>query len=253
MIRLFISLFISIFTLILPVTQARSEDFQVAVAANFTNAATDIAAAFEKETGDKPVLSFGSTGNFKTQIENGAPFMALLAADDTTPMALEKDGYGVEGTRFTYAQGVLVLWSATEGYLDDKASVLVDKKFKFLAVANPDLAPYGFAGFEFLKKLKLVPGIESKIVTGNNITDTFNSAKSGNADLGLIAWSQVCKGNKLTEGSVYQVPPEDYTPIRQDAVLLKAGADSKPTKAFLEYLTTDTAKEIIKNYCYTLP
>ncbi|MDR2340548.1 MAG: molybdate ABC transporter substrate-binding protein [Deltaproteobacteria bacterium] len=232
---------------------ALAEDFQVAVAANFTSPATDIAAAFEKETGDKPVLSFGSTGNFRTQIQNGAPFTALLAADAKTPEELEKEGLGIPGTRFTYAQGALVLWSSKEGYVDADAKVLTDNKFRFIAVANPELAPYGFAAHEYLKKLGLLPGIESKVVTGNNITDTFHSAQSGNADLGLIAWSQVCKDNKLTGGSVYHVPASDYSPILQDAVLLKQGADSKPAKAFLEYLKGDVAKGIILSYGYTLP
>jgi molybdate transport system substrate-binding protein len=232
---------------------AGAVDFQVAVAANFTNPATDIAAAFEKETGDKPVLSFGSTGNFKTQIQNGAPFTAFLAADAKTPADLEAEGLGIAGTRFTYAQGALVLWSAKEGYVDDKAGVLTANAFKFLAVANPDLAPYGLAGHEYLKKLGLLPGIEAKIVTGNNITDTFNAVKSGNAELGLIAWSQVCKDNLLTEGSVYKVPAEDYSPILQDAVLLKPGEESPQARAFLEFLKGDAAKAIILSYGYTLP
>ncbi|MDR2197945.1 MAG: molybdate ABC transporter substrate-binding protein [Deltaproteobacteria bacterium] len=243
---------LSAFVLLHP-SPAPAEDFQVAVAANFTNAATEIAALFEKETGDKPVLSFGSTGNFKTQILNGAPFAVLLAADAATPEALEKDGQTVSGTRFTYARGALALWSAKEGYVDAEAAALKNNEFKFIAMANPDLAPYGRAAREYLESLGLLSGLEKKIVTGNNITDAYNSARSGNADLGFVAWSQVCKGGELTEGSVYLVPQASYAPINQDAVLLKAGADSKPARAFLEFLKGDASKAIIKNYCYSLP
>jgi molybdate transport system substrate-binding protein len=237
----------------LPIQAALAEDFQVAVAANFTNPATDIAAAFEKETGDRPVLSFGSTGNFKTQILNGAPFTALLAADNKAPAELEAAGAAVPGTAFTYARGALVLWSSKEGFVDSDARALKDKDFNYLAVANPDLAPYGFAAYEYLRKIGLIPGIEAKVVTGNNISDAFKQVSSGTADLGLIAWSQVCKDNKLTGGSVYHVPAEDYSPILQDAVLLKPGEGSAPAQAFLGYLKGETAKGIILSYGYTLP
>ncbi|MDR2350415.1 MAG: molybdate ABC transporter substrate-binding protein [Deltaproteobacteria bacterium] len=233
----------------------RAEDFNVAVAANFTSPATEIAGLFEKATGDRPVLSFGSTGNFKTQIINGAPFAILLAADAKTPLELEEGGEAVAGTRFTYAKGALVLWSSEPGYVDDKARVLEKNEFRFIALANPDLAPYGFAGREFLKKTNLFDKLESekKIVTGNNISDTYQSVKTGNAELGLIAWSQVCKDNELESGSVYKVPADLYSPILQDAVLLKKGADSKAAKAFLDFLRNDPkALKIILSYGYEL-
>ncbi|MDR2460023.1 MAG: molybdate ABC transporter substrate-binding protein [Deltaproteobacteria bacterium] len=233
---------------------AQAEDFNVAVAANFTNPALDIAAIFQEETGHKPVLSFGSTGNFKTQIQNGAPFVILLAADTKTPLELEEEGLGVSGTRFTYAKGALVLWSSTPGYVDPQGEVLKKNEFRFLAVANPDLAPYGLAGYEFLTKWGLLPALESKIVTGNNISDTFQVVNSGNAELGLIAWSQVCKDNTLSSGSVFMIPTDLYSPILQDAILLKNGSDSAAAKAFLDYLkTSPKAKEIILSYGYHLP
>jgi molybdate transport system substrate-binding protein len=231
-----------------------AEEFNVAVAANFTNPATDIAAIFEKETGDKPVLSFGSTGNFKTQILNGAPFVILLAADNKAPRELEEEGEGVPGTRFTYAKGALALWSSNPDYVDPEGEVLKKNEFRFLAVANPDLAPYGLAGHQFLEKWGLLPGIESKIATGNNISDTYQAVSTGNADLGLVAWSQVCKDNKLKSGSVFMVPTDLYDPILQDAVLLKKGSDSKGAKAFLDFIKNNPkAREIILSYGYELP
>jgi molybdate transport system substrate-binding protein len=230
-----------------------AEEFQVAVAANFTNPATDIAAAFERETGHKALLSFGSTGNFKTQIENGAPFTALFSADAKTPEALEKSGHAVPSTRYTYAKGALVLWSAQEGYVDDKGEVLKKGEFKFLSMANPELAPYGYAAKEVLEKLGLFESLSGKIVTGNNISDAFQAVKTGNAELGFIAWSQVCKDGKLTEGSVYKVPAGDYSPILQDAVLLKPGESSDAAKEFLKFVKeSPVAKEIILSYGYEL-
>jgi len=231
-----------------------ADEFQVAVAANFTKPSEDIAAAFEKETGHKPLLSFGSTGNFYAQIKNGAPFTMLLAADSKTPAKLEEEGGVKPGSRFTYAQGALAMWSAQEGFVDDKGEVLKSDNFKFLAVADPKLAPYGAAAYEFLNAWKLVQPLEGRIVTGNNIGQAFQFAESGQAELGLIAWSQVCRDGKLSRGSVWLVPAELYSPILQDAVILKGAEDNAAVQAFADYLkNSPKAKEIILSYGYTLP
>jgi len=232
---------------------AGAEEFQVAVAANFTKPSQDIAAAFEKETGHKPVLSFGSTGSFYAQIKNGAPFTMLLAADAKTPAKLEEEGDVKPGSRFTYAQGALALWSAKEGFVDDKGEVLKSDKFKFLSVADPKLAPYGEAAYELLNAWNLVQPLEGRIVTGQNIGQAFQFAESGQAELGLIAWSQVCREGKLSTGSVWLVPANLYSPILQDAVILKSAADNAAVQAFADYLkNSPKAKEIILSYGYTL-
>ncbi|MDR3155344.1 MAG: molybdate ABC transporter substrate-binding protein [Deltaproteobacteria bacterium] len=224
------------------------------VAANFTGPATEIAGIFEEDTGHRPVLSFGSTGDFKTQILNGAPFEILLAADSNTPLELEEGGFAVPGTRFTYARGALVLWSASPGYVDPEGEVLKRNGFRRLAAANPEVAPYGAAAHEFLRNWGLLPALEPKIVTGNSVSDAFQAVASGNAELGLVAWSQVCKGGRLASGSVFKVPAGLYGPILQDAVLLKGGSGSDGAKAFLSYLkTSPKAREIIVSYGYGLP
>jgi len=235
---------------------ASAEEFQVAVAANFTAPSKDIAAEFEKETGHKPVLSFGSTGNFYSQIKNGAPFTMLLAADSKTPVKLEEEGGIKPGSRFTYAQGALALWSAKEGFVDDKGEVLAGDKYKFLSVADPKLAPYGAAAYELLKAKGLLESLEKdqRIVTGNNIGQAFQFAESGQAELGLIAWSQVCREGKLSRGSVWLVPADLYSPIMQDAVILKGAEDNAAVQAFADYLkNSPKAKEIILSYGYSLP
>lgn len=245
---------LAIFFLFAPISVSWADEFQVAVAANFTAPAKDIAAEFEKETGHKVVLSFGSTGNFYSQIKNGAPFTMLLAADAKTPAKLEEEGETKAGSRFTYAQGALALWSAEEGFVDDKGEVLKSDRFKYLSVADPKLAPYGAAAYELLEAWGLVKKLEGRIVTGNNIGQAFQFAESGQAELGLIAWSQVCRDGKLSRGSAWMVPADLYSPIMQDAVILKAGDNNAAIEAFADYIkNSPKAKEIITSYGYALP
>lgn len=232
---------------------AQADEFQVAVAANFTKPAEEIAKLFEAKTGHKAVLSFGSTGNFYSQIKQEAPFAVFLAADSATPQKLEAENLIKPNSRFTYAKGALALWSKRPRYVDDKGDVLKKNQFEKLAVADPKLAPYGKAAYEVLAKLGLDKTLESKIVTGNNITQTFQFAESGNAQIAFIAWSQVCKDGKLTEGSVWNVPSDLYSPILQDLVILKPGQDSAAAQAFADYVKTDSdARKVILSYGYEL-
>ncbi|MDR2689357.1 MAG: molybdate ABC transporter substrate-binding protein [Azoarcus sp.] len=230
---------------------ARAEEVQVAVAANFTAPMQEIAAEFEKHTGHKAILSFGSTGKFYTQIVNDAPFEVFLAADDTTPAKLEKEQHTVAGSRFTYAIGTLVLWSAKEDFVDDNGDVLKGT-FAHLAIANPKTAPYGTAAIEALTKLGLKDALEAKIVQGENIAQAHQFISSGNAELGFVALSQVYKDGKITGGSAWIVPAELHEPIRQDAVILTKGRDNPAASALADYLKGGKATAIIKSYGYGL-
>ncbi len=229
-----------------------ADEVQVAVAANFVAPMQKIAAEFAKDTGHKAQLAFGATGKFYAQIRNGAPFEILLAADDTTPEKLEKEGAGVAGSRFTYAIGKLVLWSAKAGYVDDKGEVLGKGDFRFVSIANPKLAPYGQAAVETLTALKLLEAIQPKFVQGENIAQTHQFVATGNAELGFVALSQVMKEGKIAEGSAWIVPSTLYRPIRQDAVLLENGRNKPAAAALLQYLAGDKSKTIIKSYGYDL-
>ena len=231
---------------------AHGDEVQVAVAANFVAPMQKIAAEFEKDTGYKAQLAFGATGKFYAQIRNGAPFEILLAADDTTPEKLEKEGAGVAGSRFTYAIGTLVLWSAKAGYVDDKGEVLGKGDFKFVSIANPKLAPYGQAAIETLTALKLLEAIQTKFVQGENIAQTHQFVATGNAELGFVALSQVMKEGKIAEGSTWIIPSNLYRPIRQDAVLLENGRNKPAAAALLQYLAGAKSKTIIKSYGYNL-
>ncbi len=224
----------------------------VAVAANFTAPMKQIAADFEKATGHKTVLSFGASGKFYAQIKNGAPFQLFLSADDEKPAQLEKDGLVVTGSRFTYAIGTLVLWSAKPGFVDPQGEVLRTGTFAKLAIANPKLAPYGTAAIETLTKLGLLAAIQPKFVQGENISQTHQFISSGNAELGFVALSQVMKDGKIASGSAWTVPAKLHNPIRQDAVLLSTGKGNPAAEALANYLKSDKAKAVIRSYGYEI-
>jgi molybdate transport system substrate-binding protein len=228
----------------------QAAEVQVAVAANFTAPMQKIAAEFAKDTGHKALLSFGATGKFYAQIKNGAPFQVFLAADDKTPAKLEAEGDTVPGSRFTYAIGTLVLWSAKPGFVDDQGEVLKKGAFKHLAIANPKTAPYGAAAVAALTKLGLLESIQSRFVTGENITQTYQFIETENAELGFVALSQVMVDGQMTGGSAWIVPANLHEPIRQDAVILAKGQDQPAAQALADYLKSEKAKAIIKSYGY---
>jgi len=233
-------------------TFACADEVQVAVAANFTAPMQKIAVEFEKDTGHKAQLSFGSTGKLYAQIRNGAPFEVMLAADQKTPAKLEKEGAGIAGSRFTYAIGKLVLWSPKPGYIDEKGEILAKGDFKHLSITNPKLAPYGAAAIDTLTSLKLIETVQPRFVQGENIAQTYQFVATGNAELGFVALSQVMKDGKIGEGSVWVVPSSQYQPIRQDAILLTTGKDNAAAAALLKYLTGDKAKAVITSYGYAI-
>lgn len=226
---------------------AMAAETQVAVAANFMEPAKEIARAFEAKTGHKAVLVFGSSGQFYTQIAAGAPFQVFLSADVERPQKAEADGLAVPGSRFTYATGRLVLYSRSPGLVDGRGAVLKTGKFEKLAVADPQVAPYGVAAFETLRKLGVDQALQPKIVRGSSITQAFQFVQTGAAELGFVALSQVIN---QPGGSRWIVPAADHTPIDQQAVLLKAGADNPAARAFLDYLRGPAAKAVIRRYGY---
>lgn len=231
---------------------AGAGEVQLAVAANFSAPMQKIAAEFEKDSGHKARLMSGATGKLYAQITNGAPFEVFLAADDETPARLEKDGLAVAGTRFTYATGRLVLWSAREGYVDDQGEVLKKGGFRHLAIANPRTAPYGAAAVQTITKLGLLPVLEPRFVQGENIAQTHSFVVSGNAELGFVALAQVFKDGRLAAGSGWVVPAGLHEPIRQDAVLLAKGQANPAAVALLKYLKGDKARAIIKSFGYEI-
>lgn len=231
---------------------AHAETVHVAVAANFTAPARALAEVFARTTGHQAQLSFGATGAFYTQIKQGAPFDILLAADDARPIRLEQEGDTVPGSRFTYATGQLVLWSAKSGFVDNKGEVLKGGNFSKIAIANPKNAPYGAAAVQAMDKLGLTAALTPKLVTGESIGQTYNFIATGNADLGFVALAQVLDGGKLKSGSMWVVPAQYHAPIIQDAVILKRAANNPAAKAWMELMRTPQTKEFIRSYGYAV-
>ncbi len=225
---------------------ALAGEARVAVAANFTAAAKEIAAAFRSKTGEDAVLSFGSTGQLYNQISQGAPFDVFLAADAKRPAMAVKGGQAVEGSEFTYAVGRIVLYSADPALVRGSGT-LNAARFRKIAIANPKTAPYGAAAVETMKKIGVYDALRPKIVEGNNIAQTFQFVSSGNAELGFVALSEVAGREG---GSRWVVPSGDYRPIRQDAVLLTGGADNEAATAFVAFLKGPEAARIMEKYGY---
>lgn len=236
----------------------RAETISVAVASNFNTAMGAIAEAFEKESGHTVLRSSAASGKLYAQINHGAPFHVFFSADQTKPAALEKQALAVNGTRFTYALGTLVLWSRQEKLIDEHASVLRSLEFHHLALANPKLAPFGAAALDVLDNLGIVEKTRQRWVQGENIAQTFQFIMSGSAELGFVSRSQIMQpdgsgASTLFMGSAWQVPADLYQPIRQDAVLLRQGENSPAARALLAFVRSDQGRSIIARYGYELP
>ncbi len=225
-------------------------EVSVAVAANFTAPMHKLAALFEQASGHKALLAFGSTGKFYAQIRNGAPFQLLLAADEQTPAKLESEGLAVAGTRFTYAVGKLVLWSAQPALVEAQGAVLRTGSFRRLALADPKLAPYGVAAVETLTRMGLLAPLTPRLVYGESIAQAYQFVASGNAELGFVALSQVYADGRIGSGSGWIVPSDLHAPIRQDAVLLRSGEQQEAARALLAFLRSDAALAVIRSFGY---
>ena len=225
---------------VLLVGGAQADNVNVAVAANFTNVAEQLAPLFAAETGHEVVYSFGATGQLYTQITQGAPFQVLLAADAIRPSKAVDEGLGVPGSVFTYAIGALALYSTVLDVSDGEA-VLTGGAFNKLAIADPATAPYGVAAEQTLAALGLTEAMAAKLVTGENISQTLQFVETGNAELGFVAASQV-----VGKPGVWRVPASLHEPIRQDAVLLRSGENQPAAVEFMEFLRSPAAVSVIE-------
>jgi molybdate transport system substrate-binding protein len=225
-------------------------EIRVATASNFRSAMTVLVREFGQASEHRVVPVYGSTGKHFAQIINGAPFDAFFAADTLRPERLEQDGLVVPGSRFTYARGRLVLWSPRAAYIDDHGDILAQGNFRHLAIANPELAPYGAAARDVLRSLGLWQELSERLVQGENIGQAFLFVRSGNAELGFVAWSQLVSGPQPVEGSFWQVPENLYRPVNQQAVVL---TDNEATRAFMSFMHSEEAARIIRDHGYATP
>ncbi len=229
----------------------RAEQLTIAVASNFNGAMDALVSDFESSSEHKVNVSYGSSGRLYAQIVNGAPFQLFFSADQEKPEALEQAGHTVTGTRFTYATGALVLWSADPDFDLAEEKSLLNQQINPLAIANPRLAPYGAAAMQVLQALGLEHEYSNKLVMGENINQAFQFINTGNARAGFVALSQVSENGIIQEGTGWIIPGELYDPIRQDAVLLKRGSGNPAALEFLEFMESDKAKAMIKSYGYS--
>lgn len=222
------------------------------MASNFTHTMKSLITEFEKNSPHRINLSSASSGKIYAQIINGAPFDLFFSADQSKPMRLQKENWIVAGSRFTYAQGQLVLWSMKKELVSDGVETLSAGNFKKLALANPRLAPYGEAANQVLKKLGLVYLTQAKWVQGENISQTFQFVRSANVELGFVALSQVQLLLDQNKGGFWQIPENYYQPIYQDAVLLKRASGNLGALAFIEFMQGEKAKQLILRSGYKL-
>ena len=248
--------FFVLFGCLMGTSQAVADELKVAVASNFYPTMKLIAKHFELKTagssGQQPkvILIPSSSGKHYAQIMNGAPFDVFFSADIDRARLLEQEGGAIAGTRFTYALGKLILWSSIDNYVDSKGEVLNKKDFRYLAIANPKLAPYGKSAEEALRSLKLWTNLKKRLVQGENIAQTFQFISTGNAKLGFVAYSQIMNSGLSIDGSFWEVPQSIYKPIEQQAVLLK---DSYIGREFLSFVKSDESLSIIYESGYGLP
>ncbi len=232
---------------------ASAEEVRVAVATNFQTTLKAIAADFERDTGHTTLVSSGSSGKFYAQIQHGAPFDVFFSADVERPKLLEEAGLAVSGSRFTYAIGRLTLWSSNANMLkNDGPTVLSNRQYTHLAIANPKTAPYGIAAEQTLRKLGLWNAVKERIVQGENIGQTFHFVFSENAQLGFVSSAQTMDPKIRQKGSRWDVPADLHEPLRQQVVLLVHGQENAVAKAFLKYVQSAQARSIIEQFGYGL-
>jgi molybdate transport system substrate-binding protein len=240
-----------LFTTSLPMASPlAAEEIRVAVASNFRNTGRVLAEQFNTANSDQVVMIFGSSGKLYAQISQEAPFDILLSADAERPRKLEAEGKAVSGTRMTYAIGKLTLWSSKADFIDAHGAILRQGSFSKLAMANPRHAPYGLAARQVLENLQLYDGLHEKIVLGGNIEQAFQYITSGNVELGFVSRAQLAQSIWGSQGSSWEVPTSLYSPIEQQAILIH---DKPAARAFLAFLSGQSARQLIQSHGYALP
>ena len=229
---------------------AQAAEIKVAVASNFANTLKEIAVEFQRDTGHQLAITPGATGKFYAQISNGAPFDVFLSADDETPRKLAQEGKAIAASQFTYATGRLALWSPSPDLVDKNADILKTDKFKYIAIANAKVAPYGQAAVQTMQKLGVLSKIEPRVVQGESIAQTFQFVSTGNAQLGFVALSQIFENGKIKTGSAWIVPEEMHEQLKQDAVVLQSCKNTSACQALMDYLKSEKIKKMMSSYGY---
>jgi molybdate transport system substrate-binding protein len=227
----------------------------VAAAADLTDAINEIAANFQKATGCTVRVSTGSSGNFLSQIENGAPFDVFFSADIEYPRKLEAEGLAAPGSTYLYAVGKIVLWVRNDSHLDVSKGLaaLRDPSVQKIAIANPQHAPYGRAAQQALQNAGVYDAVKDRLVLGENISQAAQFVESGNADAGIIALSLALSPGLKEKGRFSRIPETLYAPIEQGVVLVRTSKNPRGAQAFLDYIKTPATAALLERYGFTLP
>ena len=232
-----------------------AQEITVAAAADLQFAFQDVAARFQKDTGKNVKLIFGSSGNFFTQIQNGAPFDVFFSADIDYPKKLDASGLTEPGTLYQYATGKIVVWVPNESKLDlgHGLGVLLDSTIKKIALANPEHAPYGRAAVAAMKHDDVYDKVSGKFVLGENISQAASFVASGSADIGIVALSLALAPAMKSKGRYAEIPTDDYPPLEQAAVILKSSKQKEGARQFIEFLQTPHILELLRSYGFSVP
>ena len=246
---------ILLLAVLLTSTCARAQAVKVAAAADLKFAMAELAAQFEKQSGTKLDVTYGSSGNFLTQIQNGAPFDLFFSADSEYPKKLEAAGLAEPGTLREYAVGRIVIWTPGDSEINapkDAWKCLLDQRVKKIAIANPEHAPYGRAALAAMKKAGIYEQLKDKLVYGENISQAAEFVQSGNAQAGIVALS-LAISPAMKNGNRWEVPADSYPPIKQAVVLLKASKNKDAARRFLEFVSGPQGREILQRFGFTAP
>jgi molybdate transport system substrate-binding protein len=241
--------------LCLAAASVAAQTLTVAAASDLQSVLPAIASQFEKDTGQKVTLTFGSSGNFFTQIQNGAPFDVFLSADIDYPRRLEASGEAERGTVYKYATGHIVVWTRTDSGIDVRGGLatLLDARVRRIAIANPQFAPYGRAAVAALRHEGLYERVRTKFVLGDNISQAAQFAQSGAADVGLVALSVALSPALKSFGTYLEIPESWYPPIDQAAVVLAASRRKAVARQFIDYLKQSDSARALQSYGFAVP
>ena len=251
-IRLFAAITVLLAAMSAPL--ATAQEITVAAASDLQAVFQEVAARFQQETGKHVKLTFGSSGNFFAQIQNGAPFDLFFSADIDYPKKLEAAGLVEPGTTYQYATGKIVLWVPSESKLDlgQGLKALLDPSIKKIAIANPAHAPYGRAAVAALQHEKIYDQLAPKFVFGENISQTMSFVVSGNADLGIVALSLALSPALKDKGRYADIPGDTYPPIQQTAAVLKSSQNKEAASQFLSFLRTPQMMDLLRSYGFSV-
>jgi molybdate transport system substrate-binding protein len=244
-----------LFAALLWTTAGSAQELRVAAASDLRYAMQEIATHFEKETGNKVSISYGSSGNYYNLIQNGGPYDLFFSADIEYPRNLEAAGLIVPGSLYEYATGKLVLWVPQNSPLDlgKGIDVLLDSRVKKIAIANPSHAPYGRAAVAAMQNARVYDRVQEKLVRGDNISQTAQFVQMGNADIGFIALSLAISPTMKSTGRFVEVPVPTYPPIKQAAAIVKASKQQDLARRFLDYFEKPESAEILRQYGFVIP